>query len=199
MTTAIPYESTGRTRQKARTRAALIAAARELLAEGAAATVERAAGRAGISRTTAYRYFPSRRALLLAVRPAMPAPPPTGDGTAGDARERLDQTVEHLVTQAVALEPELRAELRLALEPGTGAAGPATRDGRATGWLEDALAPLCEGMGAGEVRWLALAMRTTCGIEALVWLTDVAGLTRDQAGEIMRWSARTLAEAAVGR
>ena len=60
---AIPYESTGRTRQKARTRAAMVAATRELLAEGVAPTVEQAAERAAVSRTTAYRYFPNQRAL----------------------------------------------------------------------------------------------------------------------------------------
>jgi hypothetical protein len=37
-----------------------------------------------------------------------------------------------------------------------------------------------------------LAIRATLGIEALVWLTDIAGLSREQAVEIMRSSARTL-------
>jgi AcrR family transcriptional regulator len=57
MSMSIPYETTGRTHQKARTRAALVAATRELLAEGITPTVEEAAGRAQISRTTAYRYL----------------------------------------------------------------------------------------------------------------------------------------------
>jgi hypothetical protein len=35
-----PYELTGRTHQKARTRAAMVAATRQLLAEGVAPTVE---------------------------------------------------------------------------------------------------------------------------------------------------------------
>ena len=39
----VPYEHTGRTRQKARTRAAMVDATRELLAEGMAPTVEQAA------------------------------------------------------------------------------------------------------------------------------------------------------------
>src|SRR5262245_23364797 len=52
-----PYEATGRTHQKHRTRDALIAAARELVAKGLTPTVEEAAAAAAISRTTAYRYF----------------------------------------------------------------------------------------------------------------------------------------------
>ncbi|MDX6546820.1 MAG: hypothetical protein QOG33_370, partial [Gaiellales bacterium] len=31
----------------------------------------------------------------------------------------------------------------------------------------------------------------------LVWLTDIAGLSRPQAVELMRWSARTLLRAAL--
>lgn len=69
MVMAVPYESTGRSNQKARTRTALVAAARELLAGGATPTVEDAATHGGISRTTAYRYFPNQRALLLAAHP----------------------------------------------------------------------------------------------------------------------------------
>ena len=53
-----PYESTGRTAQKNRTRKALIDAARALIVSGITPTVEDAAAAASISRTTAYRYFP---------------------------------------------------------------------------------------------------------------------------------------------
>ena len=47
---------------------------------------------------------------------------------------------------------------------------------------------------------LVLAIRATVGIEALAWLTDVGGLSREEAAELIRWSARgllraTLAEA----
>src|SRR5260221_11313540 len=68
---SVPYESTGRRAQKTRTRTrtALVDAARALLAAGAAPTVEAAAAAAGISRTTAYRYFPNQRALVGAAHP----------------------------------------------------------------------------------------------------------------------------------
>jgi hypothetical protein len=52
---SIPYEATGRTQQKVRTRNALIQAARELLGTGVTPTVEQAADAARVSRTTAYR------------------------------------------------------------------------------------------------------------------------------------------------
>ena len=42
-----------------------------------------------------------------------------------------------------------------------------------------------------------LAIRATLGIEALIWLTDVAGVPREQAVDILRSSARTLLRAAL--
>ncbi len=52
---ATSYELSGRRHQKARTRDALVAAARALLAQGTTPTVEEAAAAAAVSRTTAYR------------------------------------------------------------------------------------------------------------------------------------------------
>ena len=48
-----------------------------------------------------------------------------------------------------------------------------------------------------EVHRLALAIRSATGIEALIWLTDVAGLTRSEATKLMRWSAQGLLRSAL--
>ena len=66
---ASPYEASGRTEQKSRTRHALVAATRELLAAGSRRRSRTPPTAAGISRTTAYRYFPNQRELLLAAHP----------------------------------------------------------------------------------------------------------------------------------
>ena len=42
-----------------------------------------------------------------------------------------------------------------------------------------------------------LAVASAVGIDALVWLTDIAGLSRPQAVDVMRWSARSLLAAAL--
>lgn len=105
--------------------------------------------------------------------------------------------VEHFTDQVVAHEPELRAQLRLSLERGTEEEALPFRRGRAIAWFEDALALLSSHMSTAEIHRLALAVRAACGIEALVWLTDIGGLTREEAVELMRWSARTLADAVV--
>src|SRR5579884_1615627 len=117
MNMSIPYELTGRRRQKARSRNALVAAARQLLAEGITPTVEQAADRAEVSRTTAYRYFPTRRVLLAATYPEIEAGSQLGTEPPSDPLERLDLVTEAITRQVVEHEPELRAQLRLSLEP----------------------------------------------------------------------------------
>jgi AcrR family transcriptional regulator len=194
---SIPYEETGRTHQKARTRAALVQAARELLAEGVSPTVEQAADAAQVSRTTAYRYFPNQRALLVATFPEVAASSLVPDTASEDPKARFEAVVETLASRIVEHEPALRAQLRLSLEPDGKARELPYRAGRAIGWIEDALVPLRGRMTGEELRRLALATRCAVGIEALVWLTDVAGLSRDEAVEMMRWSARRLFQAAV--
>ena len=195
---SIPYELTGRRAHKARTRRALVDATRHLVAGGLTPTVEQAAAAASISRTTAYRYFPNQRALLVAAHPEIEAFSLLGDNAPEDPGRRLERVVEALTRLVVDTEPELRTQLRLSLEPGTEDREKLLlRQGRAIGWLEEALAPLRDRLPAADLRRLVHAIRSACGIEALVWLTDVAGLSREEAVAIMRWSARALYRTAI--
>jgi AcrR family transcriptional regulator len=200
MNMAMPYELTGRTHQKARTREALIQATRELLAEGVTPTVEQAAVAAEVSRTTAYRYFPNQRALLVATLPQIAATSLLPDPPPEDPVARVEAVAEALASQVVEHEPELRAQLRLSLEPEDGERRELPyRTGRAIAWIEDALAPLRGRMPEPELRRLTLAIRSAVGIEALVWLTDIAGLSREQAADLMRWSAQALLQSALAQ
>ena len=158
--------------------------------------MEDAAAAASISRTTAYRYFPNQRSLLVAAHPEIEAPSLLDDGPA-DAEKRFEMAVEALTRLVLDTEPEQRTMLRLSLEPDPGDREQLLlRQGRAILWLEDALAPLRDRLPETMLRRLVLATRSSCGIEALVWLTDIAGLSREEAVEVMRWSARALFEVA---
>lgn len=195
-----PYEASGRTQQKSRTRSALLAAARDLVTGGATPTVEQAATRAGVSRTTAYRYFPTQRELLVAAHPEvgasslLPDPPPT------DVEARLETAVRAFLEIVVGTEAQQRTMLRLSLTADAGA--PPTdlplRQGRAIAWFEEALAPLLDQMTPADVRRLAVAIRSAVGVESLVWLTDIGRLGTDEALEVMTWSARSMLHAAMG-
>jgi len=192
------YETSGRSRQKQRTRDALITAAQELVAAGVTPTVEQAASAAGVSRAAGYRYFPNRHALLVAAHPEtgrtslLSADPPT------DPAERLAQVVYEFTSLIVRTEPQQRTMLRLSLndEPVDRSALP-LRQGRAIAWIGEALAPLRGQLSDAQLHQLVLAIRSTIGIEALAWQTDVAHLSRDQSMALMAWSAQALLHAAV--
>jgi AcrR family transcriptional regulator len=187
---AVPYEVTGRRNQKTRTRTALVAATRTLLGQGIVPTVEDAASAADISRTTAYRYFPNQRALLSAVRPEieqtslLPSPAPT------DPTVRLELVMEECIRISLEWEPELRTSLRLSLEQGD--ERPVLRGGRAIDWITDALSPLSHTHPDIDIDRLAIAIRSATGIESLIWLVDVAGLSRNDAADILRHNASAL-------
>jgi AcrR family transcriptional regulator len=195
---SIPYELAGRTHQKQRTRQALVAAAREMVAQGLTPTVDAAAARAAISRTTAYRYFRNQRTLLLSAHPEMEARSLLPESPPEDPEARLDAVIQTFLRLIIDTEPQQRTMLRLSLEPDPDLRGALPlRQGRAIGWITEALAPLRDRMSEVDVRRLALSIRSAAGIEALVWLTDIAGLSRDEAVHLMRRSARALLRSAL--
>src|ERR1700736_1246807 len=131
-----PYELGGRSAPKARPRHALGAPRRPLVAAGVTPTIEDAAAAAAISRTTAYRYFPNKRALLLAAHPEvaatsmLPANPPE------DPAARLDAVVQNFSAMILDTETQQRTMLRLSLEAESDERGALPlRQGRAIAWI----------------------------------------------------------------
>src|SRR5258708_9136014 len=134
-----PYETGGRPAQKARPREPRGAAAGDLAAAGVTPKVEDAAAAASISRTTAYRYFPNKRALLLAAHPEiaatsmLPANPPQ------DPAERLDAVVRNFSAMILDTEAQHRTILRLSLAADAAERGARPRrQGRPTTWIAEA-------------------------------------------------------------
>jgi hypothetical protein len=56
---------------------------------------------------------------------------------------------------------------------------------------------LSDQLPEAKLKRLVLAIRSACGIEALVWLVDVAGLSREDAVATMRWSTRAMVRSAL--
>jgi AcrR family transcriptional regulator len=194
------YEESGRSRQKQRTRNDLVTAARELISQhGTSPTIEEAAAAASVSRTTAYRYFRSQRELLAAAHPevdlASLLPAAGGD----DPEARLLAAVRIFIeTVVIRFEAQQRTMLRLSLDESTTPSDLPLRKGRAIGWFEEALAPARPQLSDADIHRLAIAVRSAVGIESLVWLVDVAGLTRQDAADLMVSSARALVRSALG-
>ena len=87
-------------------------------------------------------------------------------------------------------EPQQRAMLRLSL--GDQPHELPLRQGRAIGWLREALEPLSDDLGEEAVQRLAIALRSVCGIETRVWLTDIAGQSADEVRALQLWMVGAL-------
>jgi|SRR5581483_4193855 len=195
---SIPYTETGRTQQKARTRSALVDAARALIERGITPTVEEAAGEAAISRTTAYRYFPNQRELLVAAHPHLEAQSLLGDDPSDDPEKRLQAVLDTYLEMTVENELALRAAFVLSATANEQERHEfVLRQGRVVGWVQDALAPLHGVLSQKRIHRLACAIRAAAGIEAMIWLVDVAGMRRTEAVKLMKWSAIALLRTAV--
>jgi AcrR family transcriptional regulator len=193
------YLETGRRAQKQRTRDALVKAARQLIVDGVAPSVDAAAAAAGVARATAYRYFPTQLALLGAAHPEtatrslLPERAPHDD-----VAKRLDLVVAAFTRLIADTDAQQRTMLRLSLEAATGEPSALPlRQGRAIAWIAEALEPLRGQLTEAQLERLVLAIRSAIGIEARVWLIDVAGLSSQDALRTMRWSAQAMLQAAV--
>ena len=193
-----PYEEGGYFQLKRRTREALVAAARELVARGTTPTVEQVAEAAAVSRTTAYRYFPNQTVLLVAAHPEVGTESLLDLDSPQDPIVRLNTVIGRFLDLILNTEAQQRTMLRISLESDSVPNAPLPlRQGRAIAWIGEALEPLHGQLTEPEIHRLALAIRSVVGIEALVWLCDVAGLSRPEAAQLMQWSARSLLEAAL--
>ncbi len=193
-----------RVSQKARTRAALLGSALDLIRKGQRPTVEEAAIAVGISKRTAYRYFVSQEhmladAALEGLRDQMAAvfSDPTVAGA--DAHHRLASLATAVRELGERHEPELRTMMRAALEIAGDMPRPAApaRGGRRLDWIRTALEPVKDRLKGDAYDKLVAALAVSIGIDALIVLRDVCGLSSNEAESIMRWSATALLDRAL--
>jgi AcrR family transcriptional regulator len=197
----------GRIRQKQRTRAAIVAGAEELLAEGRTPTVAEAAERADVGRTTAYRYFPTQDALLMEL---------VLNADVADLEELVSQEVpgDEAVARTLQLlasfnrrvfdeEVRYRTALRLYLDQWLATATvddepPVVREGRRRRWLTTTLAPRRGDVAPADFDRLVSALGVICGAEPMVALRDTARLDAATAQDVLAWAARVLIDATFG-
>src|SRR5260370_2325821 len=110
----------GRDKQKRRTRAAILTAARELIRQGKIRSVADAADAADVSRRTAYRYFPTQEQLLTEAqlegeRPGFERLFESAE-LAHDVEGRLDALVRAMYAELQSTEPLMRTMIRLTVD-----------------------------------------------------------------------------------
>jgi AcrR family transcriptional regulator len=194
--------------QKRRTRAAIVAAARAILARGETPTVAQVAEEAQMTRTTVYRYFPSQDSLLVELSISVGVDEEFAELLARPldgvtAEHRLLEIIDALNRYVAANEKLYRTAQRhyldtwLAAERAGEQDGRHVREGRRLRWISATLAPLRETMPDADLQRLQDALCLVTGGEALTVLRDVCGLDADDAIAVAHWAAQALLTAGV--
>jgi len=189
---------------KDRTRRLLVEAAHALLREGSAVSVQSMAQRAGVSRATAYRYFPNNEAAVMAATsPELDETvlAPLSHDDPDDERSLAERAVDLVRSTgewAFDHEDELRGVLALTVTADSRQRG-ITRKGISSraGWIEDLLEDLPASVTAEGRRRLSLALIPLFGADAVVWTRDLGELERAEALDVLGWMARSLVDAAI--
>jgi AcrR family transcriptional regulator len=196
---ASPRPTTGRANQKERTRAAIVAAAREAIASGGEVTMPEVATRALVSEATAYRYFPDLASLLREALVGIwdsPQRAMAPVARSDDPVERIGFATEILLREVLAYQGAVRAMISAAVtKPGV-----VRRPGRRFGLIDEALRPLERTMAVQQPARFAQLKRglaVVVSAETLFTLTDLCGLTPELAIASAIETARSLTAAAI--
>ena len=196
MDTAAPNAGSG---PRERTLRLLREAARELLRTGKPLTVPAVARLAGVSRATAYRYFPTNDAVVLHATMSLADDPlqdpewaPPTPSSSGQLADRAADLVRATAAWAFNHEAELRTMLRLSLAPERAALRPRRGPTNRARWIEALLKDLPPDVPPAARRRLAAALIPLFGSDAIVWTTDIAELPREEAIELLAWMAQAL-------
>lgn len=165
-------------------------------------SVAEVAVRSRVSRATAYRYFPSRSALVTAVVHSSLGSVRSFSSRKADGRERLHDLFNQTFPRFSEFEPQLRAAAQLSLEQwALERAGLLEevpyRRGHRVRILEDTLAPVAEVVPPAVMQRLLHALSIVYGIEPYMILKDIWGLPNREVERIALWMADALLDAAL--
>jgi AcrR family transcriptional regulator len=191
----------GRVNQKARTRAAIVQAARDLARSGAEITMPAVARAALVSEATAYRYFPDLVSLLLEADTGIwpdPAEALRPVAHSHDPVERIGYATEVLMRGVLAYQNVVRAAIAGSITRPDLAA---QRPGHRFALIDEALAPCAAALAQADpqaLQQLKQGLAVVMSAEALFILTDLCGLPLDEAVASAVRTARALTAAAAG-
>ncbi len=170
--------------------------------DGHIPTVAEVAVRSKIPRATAYRYFPSRSALVTAVIDTSLGPVRKLASDNRTGRERVHELFVQTFPRFKEFEPQLRAAAQLALEQwALDRAGlleeEPYRRGHRVRILAHAIAPLATELTPASRARLHKALSIIYGIEPYIILKDIWGLGDREIERTALWMAEALIDAAL--
>jgi AcrR family transcriptional regulator len=195
----VTADDTGRINQKKRTRMAIVDACRQIIRSGTSVTMPEVARLALVSEATAYRYFPDLVSLLneaLAGVWSSPADALAPVAGSRDPVERIAFACEFLLRGVFAYQGGVRASISSTIVRPESAR---RRPGLRFGLIDQALVPLEDTLGAADPERLTQLKQDLAAVvsaEAFFSLTDLAGLSPDDAIASLVRTATTITRAA---
>lgn len=170
--------------------------------DGHIPSIAEVAVRSSVSRATAYRYFPSRSALITAVVDASLGPVRQLEHPDLDGPERVHAVFKATFPRFKDFEPQLRAACQLALEQwALQRAGlleeEPYRRGHRVRILEHAIEPMKKQMTPAARERLHKALSVLYGIESYAILKDMWGMGEKEIEKTVLWMADALIAASL--
>lgn len=191
----------GRPAQRRRTRAAIVDAAIQLIADGHTPSIDEIAHAAEVSRRTIYMHFATLDQLLIdatagALSNAMIDAALEQVADSDDPAVRVETLARTMLELAPTALPLGRQLIRLTVTtPENQEADSPKRGYRRIEWIERAIQPLRERLDEEQFERLVSALAIVIGWEAMVVLRDIRDLDLDKEKKTVTWAARALVDA----
>ncbi|VCE91229.1 TetR family transcriptional regulator [Burkholderia pseudomallei] len=199
-TTVSAPETLSETRTQ--TRELLLQTALSMLEQGWFPSITELANASGVSRATAYRYFPSQAALVSTVVDESLGPVLQWQPTSTSVEARVNELLDFAYPRMEQHEGALRAALQVALHQWANERArraqdePKYRRGNRRRLLTLAVEPMVRaGVDPAVAERLAQALSLLYGTEAMVVLKDIWGLDFRQFMNVIKWMSSALVRA----
>lgn len=178
----------------ARTRRLMVETASRMMREGGAPSVSEVAEAAEVSRSTAYRYFPTQGAMVQAVVEEALGAILSWASDSTTPGERVESLFRSSFPRLLEHEATFRSALRQSLEPAGDEAK--TKRGHRVELLRRAIGGRADAGPDDKQTRLAQALSLAFGIESIIVLKDIWGLDDEGVQEVTLWAARAMIRAA---
>ncbi|AHI74904.1 TetR/AcrR family transcriptional regulator [Burkholderia thailandensis] len=201
-TTVSAPETLSETRTQ--TRELLLQTALSMLEQGWFPSITELANASGVSRATAYRYFPSQAALVSTVVDESLGPVLQWQPTSTSVEARVNELLDFAYPRMEQHEGALRAALQVALHQWANERArraqdePKYRRGNRRRLLMLAVEPMVQaGVDPAVAARLAQSLSLLYGTEAMVVLKDIWGLDFREFMSVIKWMSSALVQAAL--
>lgn len=182
---------------RAKTFKALISSAMQMLEQGWFPSITELAATTGVSRATAYRYFPTQSDLVAYVVDESLGPIQLWDPKEKTAKERISALLKFAYPQLETHEGALRAALQVSLQQWADIRAkknveePLVRGNRKR-LVALAAAPLKGKITDNQLERMMYAFSIIYGSEIFLVLKDIWGLERDGIEDVIQWMGRAI-------